>query len=283
MITARFEEFYAAPPSEHQTTVRYAGRQSCRPGHRHEGPRDHHLLHVVTHGYGRVRMGGEIRSIGPSGFFLYRPGDRIFYEASSERPWSYLWVGFSGKEVAKLLSELGFDSLRFAPRTNDADRIFASLSELIDLLRRRSGAFEVEARGLLLLVLARLADGAGAYLPARRRESGPVERVRSIVGANFVRNISVEGIARTIGLSRPYLCRIFREQTGENIQAYLTRYRMDRAKTLLESSELSVREIGAAVGYEQYSSFERRFRAQLGVSPSAFRASRRGSYQRESC
>ena len=79
---------------------------------------------------------------------------------------------------------------------------------------------------------------------------------------------------REAGYSRFHFARAFAVAYGETPRAYLTRRRIERAKTLLRSANLSVTEICFAVGFESLGSFSTRFRELVGQSPTGYRAPR---------
>jgi AraC family transcriptional activator of mtrCDE len=82
---------------------------------------------------------------------------------------------------------------------------------------------------------------------------------------------TVKSLAREAGLSRAAFARSFSEQVGEPPLAYLTRWRMGIAARLLRSSEMSVAQIAAHVGYESEFAFSRAFKRNRGLAPARFR------------
>ena len=72
-----------------------------------------------------------------------------------------------------------------------------------------------------------------------------------------------------------YLCSafftIFKEESGYNFIEYLTNVRMDRAKELLDNSDLSMKEICAMCGYTDPNYFSRSFKKNVGVTPTEYK------------
>jgi AraC-like DNA-binding protein len=101
-------------------------------------------------------------------------------------------------------------------------------------------------------------------LPALRRAHDLIDR-------EFASPIDLEAMARAAGYSRFHFARAFRRAYGESPRAYLTRRRIERAKALLRSANLTVTEICFAVGFESVGSFGNRFRQLVGQTPSAYR------------
>jgi AraC-like DNA-binding protein len=84
--------------------------------------------------------------------------------------------------------------------------------------------------------------------------------------------LSLTDFAQSVNLSVWRLCHIFKSDVGMPPIRYLRLLRMERAKDLLESSFLSVKEIAYQVGVNDESHFVRDFKATYGFSPTLYRA-----------
>jgi AraC-like DNA-binding protein len=98
-------------------------------------------------------------------------------------------------------------------------------------------------------------------------------RARDLVDASFAQPLGVDDLARTAGLSRAHFSREFRRAFGESPHAYLLTRRLERAATLLRSTDRSVAEICFAVGLQSVGSFTTSFARAYGKTPTAYRAS----------
>lgn len=95
------------------------------------------------------------------------------------------------------------------------------------------------------------------------------------IRTHFREKIKINDLASHIGISRSYLVRIMRQQTGLSPQAYLIKVRMENAAELLLRSRDTIREIAADSGYDDALAFSKVFKRYFGVSPSEFRDRRR--------
>ena len=68
-----------------------------------------------------------------------------------------------------------------------------------------------------------------------------------------------------------YLARVFKHETGHTLLWYHNAIRCENAKKLLSETNLSVAEIGSAVGYVSPAHFSHQFRKMTGISPSGWR------------
>ncbi len=96
-------------------------------------------------------------------------------------------------------------------------------------------------------------------------------RARDYAHAAFDQPLTLADLAGVACLSPNHLLRVFRLVFHQTPHHYLTSLRVAEARRLLRATDLSVTEIGAAVGLESLGSFSRLFRAHVGVSPQAYR------------
>lgn len=96
---------------------------------------------------------------------------------------------------------------------------------------------------------------------------------RQLLDRGYATPITIQQLSREVALSPFYLIRLFRRIYKQTPHQYLIRLRISRAKELLSSSDLSVTEICADVGFESLGSFSALFRKIVGIPPSAYRRS----------
>jgi AraC-like DNA-binding protein len=98
-----------------------------------------------------------------------------------------------------------------------------------------------------------------------------LRRARDLIDRDYAQPLDLDAMAREAGYSRFHFARAFAAAYGETPRAYLTRRRIERAKTLLRTANLSVTEICFLVGFASLGSFSARFRDLVGQSPSEYR------------
>lgn len=99
-----------------------------------------------------------------------------------------------------------------------------------------------------------------------------VKMVIRFIEENGDRQLSLNEIAQSINVSPWHLCRLFKTGTGTSVNQYLLGLRMQKAKELLETTCLRVKEIMNQVGIRDESHFARTFKKLFNVSPSQYRA-----------
>jgi AraC-like DNA-binding protein len=98
-----------------------------------------------------------------------------------------------------------------------------------------------------------------------------VEKIIEMMREDVSGELSLSEFAQSVNLSVWRLCHVFKTDVGMPPMRYLRLLRMERAKDLLESSFLSVKEIGFRVGLTDESHFVRDFKATYGLSPACYR------------
>ena len=101
-----------------------------------------------------------------------------------------------------------------------------------------------------------------------------VQQAKQFIRSNAERQISLAEIADSAAVSPGYLSRLFSERTGETVSTYIRRVRVERAKSLLVASDLTVSQVCHEVGYHDVRHFYQLFKELVGMTPTQFR--RRG-------
>ena len=99
-----------------------------------------------------------------------------------------------------------------------------------------------------------------------------VEKIIQMIREDVRGELSLTEFAQSVNLSVWRLCHIFKSDVGMPPIRYLRLLRMERAKGLLESSFLSVKEIAFQVGLNDESHFVRDFKSTYGYSPALYRS-----------
>jgi AraC-like DNA-binding protein len=108
-----------------------------------------------------------------------------------------------------------------------------------------------------------------AFLPPARH----LLRAKDLADARYFEPLDVDDLARVAALSRAHFSREFRRAFGESPHAYLQTRRLERAASLLRSTDRSVADVCFSVGLQSVGSFTTSFKQTFGMTPTAYRAS----------
>ena len=114
--------------------------------------------------------------------------------------------------------------------------------------------------------------------PERKRENvknfdeqTTIKYLREYVENNYTFDISMQEVAEDMGYSDAYYSKLFKQYFNQNFTAYLTEYRIKKAKELLTDTNNSIKDISRMVGYEDSNYFAKIFKRIVGEIPSKFR------------
>lgn len=108
-------------------------------------------------------------------------------------------------------------------------------------------------------------------LISERRSVKPIRVAMQYVQENYAKQIRVEDIARKVNMSASYFSTMFKKQTGTNFTNYVTEYRMQVAKKMLQETDMTICEVSDALGFSDQRYFSKTFKKSVGQSPGDFR------------
>lgn len=261
----------------------YFGFEHCIP-RRSYGPhtRTDYVIHVVVDGKGMLDYRGKRWMIREGQMFILYPGEVTTYYADKDDPWYYCWIGFQGESAAKIVESIGFSSqtpvlsLKQSSHIEDVIRTMLAIKKvsLDGQLRRSAGLLDI----LSDLIQERTVRAESEKTVSTFSYS---EYAVRYINNHFSEKIRIQDLAKHIGISRSYLVKLMRQETGMSPQEYLIETRMRRASDLLSRSNDPVRNIAAECGYEDALAFSKVFKSRFGVNPSDYRAHFRSAEETE--
>lgn len=123
---------------------------------------------------------------------------------------------------------------------------------------------------ILALLLREAEQGAPREMesPGRCRRCALMLEAKTFLQQHYSEPISLEQIARALGVSAFHLSHVFSEESDFTLFDYLTRLRMEKARELLTDGRLKISAAARAVGYENSNYFAKAFRRYFGFLPS---------------
>ena len=99
----------------------------------------------------------------------------------------------------------------------------------------------------------------------------PIRNAKLYVQKHYAEPLTLESVSTAIGFSVNYFSTLFKKETGEGFNKYLTRIRMNQARSLLRETGVSVAEVCGRVGYCDVKHFSKTFKAETGLTPGEYR------------
>ena len=132
--------------------------------------------------------------------------------------------------------------------------------------------------GYLYLFIAALMEESSERRPRSTNSSCQyVLNAIKYIQFNYSHDISIDDVAKSVGVSRSHLYRVFMSNVGKSPIDYLTEYRINEACKLLQDGSLSIAEVAISVGFFDQFYFSRVFKRAKGVPPSKYIAAQQAS------
>ncbi|EET62294.1 transcriptional regulator, AraC family [Marvinbryantia formatexigens DSM 14469] len=231
-------------------------------GHRHK----HYELNFMTRGKTKMRLNESVFEYESYDFILIPPMvTHLLYESKYATFDNYvIWFGMKDQHpfTDKII------------KLHDYDGEVQFLCSQIYKTYMASGMEKAELINLYLkAVLYHMRDGV--ILNTRRQLDDThdlTEQVLKYISENIFRQrLSVKAVADRFSISPEHLSRKFKKDTGENLIQYMNELRIAEAKRLLESQNLTIKEISAGLFYTDPFYFSKSFKKLTGCSPSEYR------------
>ncbi|QSE89396.1 helix-turn-helix domain-containing protein [Rhodococcus pseudokoreensis] len=140
----------------------------------------------------------------------------------------------------------------------------------LDAAVPNASATALSASAMDMIVTA-LADTGGAVSPTQQAHTVDLHRAQNLLKTRLHdENLSITEAAAELGISLRYLQKIF-QSTGSTPSEWLLQARLERARMILLSTEITIGELASRVGFKDTSHFSRSFRNRYGISPGQYR------------
>ncbi|MFL0166389.1 response regulator transcription factor [Candidatus Clostridium helianthi] len=97
--------------------------------------------------------------------------------------------------------------------------------------------------------------------------------VLTYISEKYNEKITLESVSKACNLSVFYLSKLFKKNTGMNFSDYINLYKIEKAKQLLDNTDMSIIDISISLGYDESGYFSKVFKKAVGITPSVYRNS----------
>lgn len=265
----------------HQTSddlcLNYCGCECCNPGQRCDvSGKKIYELHIISEGKGIFEINKKKYELSVGDAFFVPVNTSAFYQADEENPWSHMWVGVSGYKAYECIENCGFSLKIPVHRVYNMEKLKKCIDDMLGT-RSRSYADELRRNGCLMLFFAELMEdyknnASSSMLQYSYPGSVYVQYAIDYISCHYTERIKINELADYIGVNRSYLASSFKKSVGCSPQEYLVNLRMEKAKSLLRKTNMSINAISNALGYTDQLAFSKIFKKHYGVSPKIYRS-----------
>ena len=104
-----------------------------------------------------------------------------------------------------------------------------------------------------------------------QKDNKPIRDAKQYIQQNYYLPITLEEVSMKVGFNSSYFSSLFKKSAGVNFLEYLTGIRTQKAKQMLENTDLSIIQIAEAVGYNGVRHFAKVFKKTTGLTPNEYR------------
>ena len=102
--------------------------------------------------------------------------------------------------------------------------------------------------------------------------------VIAYINDHYLSDISLASIAENFFLSKEHLSRLFKKETGQNLFSYIMQLKLDEAKRLLQTTDMTLDEIAGHLSFSNGNYFSKVFKKNCGLSPTEYRSQKTSSH-----
>lgn len=241
------------------------------PTLRPRGRVDWQIIYIAA-GKGHFILDGKEVIVPAGSMVLFQPKqvqDYFYLGKDKTQVW---FVHFTGREVRNILRHYEIPTDGYILHTGISREYEDLFRRMRDELVRCSWGYEEMLtylfRELLMTMHRRMTENAPRVSGFIQDE---IDRARAFFDEHYNEEISIEQYAVSRNMSTSWFNRSFRSAVGTSPMQYILDVRIRNAQTLLETTDYSVGNIAALVGYENPMYFSRLFRKAKGLSPSKYR------------
>lgn len=192
------------------------------------------------------------------------------HEYGSNNSWESSWLHFDGQLAREYYEHIVSRSGNIIiPRSTQT--VEHGLNKICNIFRNGSPIREASISKYITNILTELLL-SGTQKHTSSNLSIVLEDTISYINENFTEQLSIQSLAKRASLSPYYFIRVFTKETGMTPHQYLINTRLNSAKFLLKSTDISIKEIAFNSGFLSESSFCSTFKKWEHVTPSEYRA-----------
>ncbi|MFV0399758.1 MAG: helix-turn-helix domain-containing protein [Oscillospiraceae bacterium] len=222
---------------------------------------------LVQKGSLTIQVEGQEQSLGPGELAAIFPNTVHSYRSDGES--SALFAIYSPTLVGEYSRTL--TAMRPSSPFISAERLHPEVRYVMNALE---GWREDDRllRGYLILLTGRILESLELERLSRHREDSLLQQQLGYIDEHFRENITLEDVAKALGVSRYHLSRGFVRSVGCSLSVYLGALRARYAESMLLSApDASVTEVCFASGFDSLSTFYRAFRQNYGETPGSYK------------
>jgi AraC-like DNA-binding protein len=207
-------------------------------------------------------------------FFLF-PGEWHNFSPDKETGWNHYWIGFKGKNMDNRYENGFFNKQKPIFNIGFDEEITALYNRAIEIAQKQKAGFQQMLAGIVNHLLGFTYSLDKQLFFDDLGITNKIDQAKNIMSENLQLGISPERIAEKVYMSYSWFRKNFKEYTGYTPKQYLLELKIKKSKELLTNTNLLLKEIAFAVGYDNLEHFCTSFKKNTKMTPISYRDSTR--------
>ena len=232
---------------------------------------DYFAIEFIANGNCKIELNSKKSEISSGCCYIYGPNTDHKIFSVGDKPLKKYFVDFVGSNALTRMKEFNLieGDVFYVSNQRWVQDIFEQLLESADLKRSKASLLVEQ---LLKLLFVRLLIDRQAPGEMQSFSNVTFTRCWSFIHDNYLKVQTVAEISEACAVNKVYIARLFKRYAQETPFQLLTRLKIKHAAQLILAENLPVKQVGAAVGYDDPYHFSRVFKRVLGVSPKNYAA-----------
>ena len=229
------------------------------------------LFFTVTTGSGSLSYQGKEYKLGAGSMVFIDCHNPYSHTTDPDNLWTLRWVHFYGPTMGNVYNKYCERGGRPVFTPEDSAPFFDVFNQLFSTAGSADYMRDMKINAALseLLVLL-MSESWHPEDATTAKKKASVADVKEFLDSHYAEKITLDKLSTDFYINKYYLTKVFKEQYGQSITAYLLNVRITKAKHLLRFSNKSIEEIGLEVGLGAAHYFSQTFKSVEGVPPSIY-------------
>lgn len=225
------------------------------------------ITHILSGSFTYVKDGKHITA---------RKGDTVIldcykpHEYYTNDSFESVWIHISGANSTDIFNEIESTEGNLI-KCKDIQHLRKLLFRVFDSMKGETPTTELNYSLDIYKIFTELLNPQSAKTKGEISYEDSVHKVKEYIAENLNENLTIKDLAKSVNMSSSHFSRVFKQQTGFSPYDYILISRINRAKYLLQTTNMTIASVAYEVGFNSESNFIYYFTENEGISPGKFR------------
>lgn len=250
------------------------GYEKCIPHFSNTTMRPYYLLHFVIDGEGQLIQKGNEYNLSAGTLFTIYPDNVVsYFSTNPDNSLYFCWIGLSGHNVCSLLGKLGLtvdNPVINLLNIYEIYQIICQLTETVHENRSTSPNYIKSRIYMILYSIEKKMKAEGPGLKNSKHTNYLAWSIAAYIEYNCTGKINIQKVADIFNINRTYMWKIFKTHVGLSPKTHLINCRISRAKSLMQNTDKTIKDIASSCGLPDICHFHKLFTQYEGVTPGQY-------------